>query len=70
MIKKLSIIVVNFKNPPLLRLCLKSLVQTLEPSLEREIIVVDVSSSIETRNVISEFPEVRPVCFKENIGYT
>ena len=66
----LSIIVVNFKNPPLLRLCLKSLIQTLEPVFEKEIIAVDVSSSVETRNVISEFPEVKPVCFKENIGYT
>lgn len=70
MTKTLSIIIVNFKNPPLLRLCLKSLVQTLEPSFEKEIIVVDVASSIETRNVISEFPEVKLVFFKENIGYT
>lgn len=66
----LSIIIVNFKNPPLLRLCLKSLAQTLEPAFEREMIVVDIASSIETRNVISEFPEARPVCFKNNIGYT
>jgi len=70
MIKKLSIIVVNFKNPPLLRLCLKSLFQNLESSFKKEIIVVDVSSSVETRNIISEFPEVKLVCFKENIGYT
>ncbi len=67
---KLSIIIVNFKNPPLLRLCLKSLIQTLEPAFEKEIIVVDIASSIETRNVISEFSEVRFICFKNNIGYT
>src|SRR3989344_3293452 len=70
MTKTLSIIIVNFKNPPLLRLCLKSLVQTLEPAFEKEIIVVDVLSSVETRNVISEFPEVESVFFKNNIGYT
>lgn len=66
----LSIVIVNFKNPPLLRLCLKSLIQTLEPVFDREIIVVDVASSIETRNVISEFSGVKSVCFKENIGYS
>src|SRR3989338_9818700 len=70
MIKTLSIIIVNFKNPPLLRLCIKSLVQTLDPTFAKEIVVVDVASSIETRNIISEFPEVWPVCFKNNIGYT
>lgn len=66
----LSIIIVNFKNPPLLRLCLKSLINTLDKDFSREIITVDISSTVETRNVISEFPEVRPVCFNENIGYT
>ncbi len=66
----LSIIIVNFKNPPLLRLCLKSLANTFDKNFQREIIVVDISSTIETRNVISEFPEVRAVCFRENIGYT
>ncbi|MDO8496630.1 MAG: glycosyltransferase family 2 protein [bacterium] len=70
MTKRLSIIIVNFKNPPLLRLCLASLIKTLEPTFEKEIIVVDVSSSIETRNVISEFPEVGAIHFKNNIGYT
>ena len=66
----LSIIVVNFKNPPLLRLCLRSLVNALSPDFKREIIVVDISSSIETRNVVSEFKEVKSINFKDNIGYT
>ena len=66
----LSIIVVNFKNPPLLRLCLKSILNTTDPDLDKEILVVDVSSTIETRNVISEFTDIKSVCFKENIGYT
>lgn len=35
-----------------------------------EIIVVDIASTVETRNVASEFKEVRLAAFKENIGYT
>ena len=66
----LSIIIINYKNPPLLRLCLKSFLMTLQPNFSKEIIVIDISSTIETRNVISEFPEARAICFKENIGYT
>ncbi len=66
----LSIIIINFKNPPLLRLCLKSLNKALNPEFSKEIIVVDVASSIETRNIISDFSAVRPLSFRENIGYT
>ncbi len=66
----LSIIIVNFKNPQLLRLCLGSLTNTLNPDFKKEILVVDISSSVETRNVISEFTEAKALCFKENIGYT
>jgi len=66
----LSIIIVNFKNPPLLRLCLKSLVGTLSSDFKYEIIVVDVASTIETRGVVSEFQGVKLVSFKNNIGYT
>jgi GT2 family glycosyltransferase len=66
----LSIIIVNFKNPPLLRLCLKSLSEILDPGFKHEILVVDISSSIETRNVVSEFPKTRLLPFKNNIGYT
>lgn len=70
MTKRLSIIIVNFKNPPLLRLCLRSLFEVLELTFEKEIIVVDVSSSLETRNVVSEFSGVDLIFFKNNIGYT
>src|SRR3989344_2025045 len=66
----LSIIIVNFKNPPLLRLCLKSLKNSLPADFAHEILVVDVASTIETRNITSEFPGVRSLNFKENIGYT
>ena len=66
----LSIIIVNFKNPPLLRLCLKSLTNIINKDFAYEIIVVDVASSIATKNVILEFPKVKIVPFRENIGYT
>lgn len=67
----LSIIIVNYKNPALLRLCLKSLEKTLSSKLDYEILVVDVSSETETQNVVlEEFPTVKLIPFKENIGYT
>lgn len=68
---KLSIIVVNFKNPALLRLCLKSVQRSLGAHTEHETIVVDVASSIATRSVAKEeFPLVKLLSFNENIGYT
>lgn len=67
----LSILVINFKNPPLLRLCLKSLERTLSADFNYEVIVVDSSSSIETRNLVKEeFPKYKVLPFKKNIGYT
>lgn len=67
----LSIIIVNFKNPPLLRLCLKSLTHAISDDFDYEVIIVDSASSIETRNLVKEeFPKCRILSFKENIGYT
>ncbi len=67
----LSIIIVNYKNPALLRLCLKSLERTLSPNLNYEILVVDISSETQTQNVIlEEFPKAKLLPFKNNIGYT
>ena len=66
----LSIIIVNYKNPPLLRLCLKSLNRTLAANFPHEIIVIDSGSTIETEYVIEEFPGIKLKLFKENIGYT
>lgn len=65
-----SIVIVNYKNPPLLRLCLSSLKRVLSANFKHEIIVVDIASSPETRNTAREFPEVKLTAFKENIGYT
>ncbi|OGM98031.1 MAG: hypothetical protein A2915_01220 [Candidatus Yanofskybacteria bacterium RIFCSPLOWO2_01_FULL_41_34] len=67
----LSIIIVNYKNPALLRLCLKSLERTLSSELKYEILVMDISSEIETQNIVlEEFPSIKLVSFKENIGYS
>lgn len=66
----LSIVIVNYKNPALLRLCIKSLKTAISPDLKYEIIVIDVASTIETRNVVNEeFKDVRLVAYKENIGH-
>lgn len=67
----LSIIIVNFKNPALLRLCLKSLRRALDEKTEHETIVVDVASSTSTKNAVrEEFPYVKFMPFEKNIGYT
>lgn len=65
-----SVLIINYKNPPLLRLCLSSLKRVLSANFKYEIIVVDIASSPETRNVAKEFPEVKLLAFKNNIGYT
>lgn len=65
-----SIVIVNFRNPPLLKLCLKSIIDVLSPDFQREIIVIDISSTVETRNIVSEFAGVKLFSFKDNIGYT
>ncbi|MBI4158075.1 MAG: glycosyltransferase family 2 protein [Candidatus Yanofskybacteria bacterium] len=65
-----SIVIINYKNPPLLRLCLSSLKRVLSTNFKHEILVVDIASTPETRNVVEEFPEVKIAAFKENIGYT
>lgn len=67
----LSIIIVNYKNAPLLRLCLKSLQRIIPDSFAHEIIVVDASAGGDTAHVATEeFSHVHYLPFKENIGYT
>ncbi|OGN27592.1 MAG: hypothetical protein A2941_01175 [Candidatus Yanofskybacteria bacterium RIFCSPLOWO2_01_FULL_49_17] len=67
----LSIIIVNYKQPELLRLCLKTLKRTLRPDFDHEIIVADSEASVESGNVATEeFAGIRYIPFKENVGYT
>lgn len=54
-----------------MRLCLKSLENTLSSGFDYEILVVDISSETETQNVVlEEFPKIKLLPFKNNIGYT
>lgn len=71
----ISIVIANFKNPPLLRLCLKSLARSLPPDLDYEVVVADSQSSVETQNVVAEefagiFRRIQLVPFAQNVGYT
>ncbi|PIR41503.1 MAG: hypothetical protein COV31_01370 [Candidatus Yanofskybacteria bacterium CG10_big_fil_rev_8_21_14_0_10_46_23] len=67
---KLSVIIVNYKSPELLRLCLTSIENCgLDKSLH-EIIVVDSETSRETQDVVLEnFPGTKLIPVKENLGY-
>lgn len=71
----LSIIILSYRNPAVLRLCLKSLFEALEPDFDCEVIVVDNASMPETRSVVLEefkdkFRTLRLIPIKENAGYT
>lgn len=71
----LSIVIVNFKNPALLRLCLATLSRNVSAELDCEVIVVDSGTTAETQNVVREefagtFPRIRVIPFRENTGYT
>jgi hypothetical protein len=67
----ISIVIVNYKNPALLKLCLGSIFKSLLPDTKFEILVVDVASSVETRNVaLEDFEGIKFLPFQRNIGYT
>jgi len=72
----LSIVILSYRSPALLRLCLKSLQKALEHSvLDTEVIVVDNATTRETRWVVTEefatiFKKIRLIPLAENTGYT
>ena len=72
----LSVIIVNFKNPPLLRLALTTLARALlGHTLSYEVIVVDSASTVETQNIVRHdcdglLDRLVLVPFSENTGYT
>jgi GT2 family glycosyltransferase len=72
----LSIIILSYRNPALLRLCLKSLSKALITTpLTYEVIVVDNATTLETRQVVTDefkniFQSIKLVPLKENTGYT
>jgi GT2 family glycosyltransferase len=67
----LSAVVVNHRQPELLRACLRSLAQALERvEGETEIVVVDNASGVESVELVSrEFPDVELVSLGENRGF-
>ncbi len=67
----LSIIIVHYKNPELLKLCLRSIEDNLFKTEKNiETIVIDSEAQTETGDLISEnFSWVRYFPFKKNIGY-
>jgi len=70
---ELSIIIVHFRAPELLKLCLSSIEKTMagQSTLDYEIIVVDSATTRKSRDVIKEkFPQVKFLPFRENLGYS
>ncbi|MCR4322681.1 MAG: glycosyltransferase family 2 protein [Candidatus Azambacteria bacterium] len=66
---KLSIIIVNYKTPALLKNCIESLFNTIHTT-PYEVIVVDSESDGEAPHMLKEeFPDVRCIAFRENSGY-
>ncbi|MEK7487906.1 MAG: glycosyltransferase family 2 protein [Patescibacteria group bacterium] len=65
----LSIIIVNYKTPALLKNCLTSLSATIRET-SYEVIVVDSESDGEAERMLAEeFADARCIAFKENTGY-
>ncbi len=72
----LSIVILSYRNPALLRLCLRSLARALvDTPLSYEVVVVDSETSPETANVVNHdfahtFPAIQFIAFAHNTGYT
>lgn len=71
----ISIIILSYRNPALLRLCLSSLAHAMKKEEHFEVIVVDNATTIETRNVVLEefastFSHLRFIPLRENVGFT
>ena len=66
----LSIIIVNYKNLDMLRLCLKSILNSDLNNKEYEILLIDSEAEKETEEAIAdEFPNVKYLGSRENTGY-
>ncbi|MCP2518862.1 glycosyltransferase family 2 protein [Candidatus Aminicenantes bacterium AC-335-A11] len=67
---ELSIIIVNYNGKNYLFKCLRSIYQ-FPPKVSYEIIVVDNNSDDGSQEMVRKnFPEVKLVCNKENLGFT
>lgn len=66
----LSIIIINYKTPEILELCINSLKASIK-KITFEVIVVDVESDYKTEYVVKDrFPEVIFVPTAKNVGYS
>jgi GT2 family glycosyltransferase len=71
----ISIVILSYRNPALIRLCLKSLAHAVKGEQDIEVIVVDNDSTPETRAVVTDefadaFPSIKLVPIRNNAGYT
>ncbi|EKE20669.1 MAG: hypothetical protein ACD_7C00507G0006 [uncultured bacterium] len=65
----LSIIITNYKNPDLLKLCINSILSNVK-NVSYEIIVADSDTEEETEMMMrEEFPQVKFFPFFENVGF-
>jgi len=68
---ELSIVIVNWNVRELLRRCLNSIFQPPTSNLQFEVIVVDNASSDDSVAMVEkEFPQVRLIANRENLGFT
>ncbi len=66
----ISIIIINYKTPEILILCINSLKETIK-NLSYEIIAADVESDYKTEYLIKDkFPDIGFLPIKHNIGYS
>ena len=66
----LSIIIVNFNTKEFLRNCLKSVIESTK-NISYEIIIVDNSSHDKSVEMVKkEFPEIRIIANKQNVGFS
>lgn len=67
---ELSIIITNYKNPDLLKLCINSILNNVK-NIKYEIIVADSATEEETEMMMrEEFPKVKFFPFYENVIFT
>lgn len=71
----ISIVILSYRNPALLRLCLKSLLTAWEDTGAYEVVVVDNATTPETQSVVHDefagaFKNITLIPLAENTGYT
>ncbi len=65
-----SIIIASYKNVSILKLCLDALFKNISDEISFEVIVVDIESQEEIRDlVLDNYPAVRFIPLKENVGF-